>query len=131
MSSFLQSGTGDLVLTNHNLSLVTDVSACAAQKLANRFLLLLGEWFLDTRIGLPYYQSIAVKNPNLKVLQALFTQVVLSVPGIQSIQSLLLSLNARRQASMFLQATTNEGATITGGQGNAFIVAGATAGAAS
>lgn len=127
MSCFLQSSQGDLVLTlgengAKNLTVVTDVSACAAQKLTNRFLLWLGEWFLDIRQGLPFFNQIAVKNPNLNVLKQLFTRVVLSVPGIVSVDTMNLTLNAKRQATLTLTATTDEGATIVGGAGNAFVV---------
>lgn len=126
MSCFLQGNTGDLQLTLRNgsktLSLVTDVAECAAQKLTNRFLLWLGEWFLDTSLGLPFFQQIAVKNPNLKNLQALFTKVVLGVPGIASVSQLILTLNARRQAMLNLIAQADDGSTIVGGEGPAFVV---------
>ena len=130
MSCFLQDGTGDLVLTlgsngGKNLTLVSGVSQCAAQKLTNRFLLFAGEWFLNTAVGLLYYQLIAVKNPDLSVLKSYFTKVVLSVPGIVQVNGLQLALNSRRQASLALQALTDEGFVIVGGPGNAFVVNGA------
>lgn len=126
MSSFLQDGTGDLVLTTVNggkrLTLVTDPTTCAAQKLTNRFLIWLGEWFLDTRVGFPYFQQVAVKNPNLRVLKQLFSKVVLSVPPIVSIDFLTVTLGANRQAQVALRARTDTGQTIVGGEGNTFIV---------
>ena len=126
MSGFLQDGSGDLSLVTanggKNLSLVTDKTQWAAQHLTNRFLFFLGEWFLDTTLGLPYFQQIAVKNPDLRVLTQLFTKVVLGVPPIVSIEQLSVSLNAARQASLFLRAKTDNGQTIVGGEGNAFVV---------
>lgn len=126
MSCFAQDGTGDLLLTTKNggrtLTLVTDPTAAAAQKLTNRFLFFQGEWFLDTRQGLPYFQIASQKNPDLRGLQQLFSKIVLSVPPIVSIDYLTVNLNARRQAQVALSAKTNTGATIVGGQGNQFIV---------
>ena len=126
MSSFAQTGTGDLALSVVNggkrLTLVTDVSACAAQKLTNRFLLFLGEWFLDTRIGLAFFSFIAQKNPNMIALQQYLTKVVLSVPGIASVDYLTVTLNPQRVGTVSLSAKTNTGATIVGGEGTAFIV---------
>lgn len=126
MSYFLQDGTGDLLLTTRNgakgLTLSSDSSAAAAQKLTNRFLLFLGEWFLDTTIGLPYYQAIAVKNPNKKVLKQLFQQVILSVPTISKILELTVDISPRRVCSLFLRAQTDENKVIVGGEGPAFVV---------
>lgn len=127
MSCLAQDGTGDLLLTKarggKNLTIIQDKTVAAAQKLTNRFLLFLGEWYLDTRIGLPFFQLIAVKNPDLRVLKQLFTKVVLSVPPIVAIEQLDVTLDSRRQARLSLRARTDTGAIITGGEGNAFIVA--------
>lgn len=126
MSGFAQDGTGDLLLTTVNggktLTLVTDKVQWAAQKLTNRFLFFLGEWFLDTTQGLPYFQQIAVKNPNLRVLKQIFTKVILSTPPIVSINSLVVTINSMRQAQLSLSAKCDTGQTIVGGQGNAFVV---------
>lgn len=126
MSYFLQDGTGDLLLTTKNgaktLTLSSDRSAGAAQKLTNRFLLFLGEWFLDTTIGLPYFQAIAVKNPDKRVLKQLFQQVILSVPAIKKILDLQVSISPRRVGSVFLRAQTDENKVIVGGEGPAFVV---------
>lgn len=126
MSCLAQTGTGDLLLTTVNggkrLTLVTDISACAAQKLTNRFLIFQGEWFLDTRIGLAYFSFIAQKNPPIPALQQYLSKVVLSVPGIASIDYLTVQLTPQRVGKVALSAKTNTGATITGGEGNAFIV---------
>jgi len=126
MSCFAQDGTGDLLLTRANagktLTLVRDPNACAAQKLTNRFLLIQGEWFLDTRVGLPFFQFLTVKNPDVRALQQLFSKVVLSVPPIVSIDFLTVNIDPQRHCGVALSAKTNTGATITGGQGNSFIV---------
>lgn len=123
MSSFLQDGTGDLALTaNKRLTLVTDPVQCGAAKLTNRFLLFLGEWFLDTRIGLPFYQQIAVKNPSIRALTALFQKVVLSTPPIVAINTLQVTVDSRRRAKLLLDATCDTGQHIVGGEGGAFIV---------
>ncbi len=84
----------------------------------------LGEWFLDTRQGLPYFQQIAVKNPSIRALQQLFSKVVLSVPPIVSIDFLTVTLAPNRQASLALRARTDTGQAIVGGPGNSFIVEG-------
>jgi hypothetical protein len=42
----------------------------------------LGEWFLDTSIGLPYFQEIFEKQLNVNDIDPIFINEILSVPGI-------------------------------------------------
>jgi hypothetical protein len=123
MSAFAQTTTGDLDISSGNLAINSSVSQTTAWKLTNLFGLYLGEWFQDTRIGLPIVQYVLVNNPQLPTIQAIFSKVILSAPGVQSILQMDLSfLAATRQliASFVLQ--TNEGAQITGGLGDPFII---------
>ena len=50
-----------------------------------------GEWFLD--YGLPYFEQILIKNPNLPSLTDLFRRALLSVKGVSSVERLNLSLD--------------------------------------
>lgn len=126
MSCFLQDGTGDLILTTQNggktLTVVTDKSAAAAQKLTNRFRFFKGEWFLDVTQGFPYWDFFTGKNPDPRVLKQLLTKVVLSVPPVVSIKKLDLTILPNRQATVDFAAVTDEGKVIVGGPGNSFVV---------
>jgi hypothetical protein len=53
-----------------------------------------GEWFLNTDDGVPYWQSVFIKNPNPTLLQALFRTQILNVDGITSVTSLTIAYNA-------------------------------------
>ena len=52
-----------------------------------------GEWFLDLDYGLPYFEQILIKNPNLPSLTDLFRRALLSVKGVSSVERLNLSLD--------------------------------------
>ena len=52
-----------------------------------------GEWFLDLDYGLPYFEQILVKNPNLPSVQDIFRRALLSVKGVSSVERLNLSLD--------------------------------------
>ena len=52
-----------------------------------------GEWFLDLDYGLPYFEQILVKNPNLPSVQDIFRRAILSVKGVSSVERLTLSLD--------------------------------------
>lgn len=126
MSCLKQTSSGDLDLVLKNagktLTIVRNKSEAAAQKLTNRFLLWEGEWFLDTRQGFPFRQVFGVKSPDVRAIKQMLTKLVLSVPPIVSIERLQLSVDTRRQASLDLRATTDEGRTIVGGLGSQFIL---------
>ena len=51
------------------------------------------EWFLDLDYGLPYFEQILIKNPNLPSVQDLFRRALLSVKGVSSVERLTLSLD--------------------------------------
>lgn len=114
---------GDLDVSTGNLVLTTDVNVITAQKLTSRFQLVLGEWFADARIGVPYFQLVLVKNPNLGVIRQLFRQVILTTPGVNQILSDTPSYNpAARTLAWAFQVQTIQGAVLTGGPGVPFIV---------
>ena len=52
-----------------------------------------GEWFLDLDYGLPYFEQILVKNPNLPSVQDIFRRALLSVKGVSSVERLTLDLD--------------------------------------
>ena len=52
-----------------------------------------GEWFLDLDYGLPYFEQVLVKNPNLPSVQDIFRRAILSVKGVSSVERLNLSLD--------------------------------------
>jgi len=56
--------THDLLIQTNDLQLVKD-SNQIDQNTKIRLLFFRGEWFLDTISGLPFYEEILVRNPNL------------------------------------------------------------------
>lgn len=81
MDLMLDTTTHDLVPVAGDLQLVTKADA-VRQHLKQRLWLFLGEWFLDTTKGVPYYQFILVKNPNLDLVEATLKQMILQTPGV-------------------------------------------------
>lgn len=122
MSSFLQTSDGDISVANGRASIVTGATE-KAQKIRGRLRLFQGEWFLDTRIGVPYYTVVLIKNPDLEIIKRLYRRVVMSVPGIADVQELDLVWNrVDRSLAYSLRAVDDEGTPISGGSGVPFIV---------
>jgi hypothetical protein len=122
VASFAQTGDGDLALTNGRLSLVTGTTE-KGQKLFNRLRLFEGEWFLDTRVGVPWFEIVLVKSPDLEVVKRLLRRVILDTPGIVDVTELNVSFDrGERVLTYEFTALDDEGVQIEGGSGTPFIV---------
>ena len=122
MSSFARTASGDLDFSVHDLTLVTNVAQCAADWLNDRLYLGLGEWFLDTTLGIPFFSFLGVKNPAIDAIRAMFRNVILFDPTIVSVTELSVTLNARRQMTYNFSCKVNDGSTITASTGQPFII---------
>ncbi len=96
--------TGDLVLLTG--------SAAVAQQLKIRLRMFLGEWFLDTRTGMPYFQSILVKNPNFAAIKSIFREAIVTTPGVSDVGDITLTLDSSRQANVAFQALADDGTVL-------------------
>jgi hypothetical protein len=118
-----QTSDGDLALTNGRLTLVSGADA-AAVTLFNKLRQFLGEWFLDTRTGVPYVQVLFVKNPDMAQLRAMFRRIILDTQPIVDVESLTLGpARADRSCPFAFKVRCSDGATIAGSDlDKAFIV---------
>jgi len=72
-----------------------------------------GEWFLDTRVGVPYYDSILIKNPDLVVIRSIFRNAILSTPGIANLDALTTAFDAAsRKLTVEFTAIKEDGGTL-------------------
>lgn len=79
--------SGDIDVTTGDLQLLGGQEA-TSQELRIRLRTFLGEWFADTRIGIPYFESILVKNPDSAAVQNFFREAILQTPGVVQLQGL-------------------------------------------
>lgn len=80
---------GDLDSSDGDLHLLSDLDA-VKQDITIRLQMFRGEWFLDTEEGMPYFQEILVKNPNINAIKTLFANAILSTPTVTSVNNLAL-----------------------------------------
>lgn len=86
----------------------------AVQKIRQRFKLFLGEWFLDTTLGVPWFQSILIKNPSLGLIQSIGRDILLAVPGIVGVRQIEAQFDApSRTLSLAYVAIYVTGATLS------------------
>jgi hypothetical protein len=100
---------GDLMLVAGDLASVVGKEAIA-QHVRVRLRFFCGEWFLDLREGVPWWESILIKNPSTRVVEALLRKTILDTPGIASLPAFELAVDtATRAASVSFTAVTDEG----------------------
>jgi hypothetical protein len=112
----------DLRLVNGQLILAEDLEAIA-QHVKVRLNWFLGEWFLDTREGIPYFRDVFVKSPSLLFLRSLFRAVILGTPGIDVINEFSLEVDsAIRTLNIDFEAITDTGQILSSTQFGPFIL---------
>ena len=90
---------GDLDITGGDINFVDDVSAII-QLVSNRLQMWQGEWFADTRQGMPYPTQIFVRNPlaNLGILRQIYTNAIAGTPGILRVISCDVTFDSSKRA---------------------------------
>ena len=65
-----------------------------------------GEFWLDQSIGIPYFQEILKKNPDLQAVRAAFASEIQKVAGVKTINSLSLEIDrAQRKLTVTFNVT--------------------------
>ncbi len=102
---------GDIALP---LAFTTDLRTYTAQRLHENLCFFLGEWFLDQRLGLPYFEQIIGQKPDLGLIDTLYRRAIQATPGVAVIKQLKLAFDrATRALSVRVEATLNDGTTST------------------
>ena len=110
----LLTDAGDLDVTGGALHIAEDLTAIR-QAISIHLRFFRGEWFLDTTAGLPYFQEVLIKNPQILAVQSIFRSELLKVPGVSSIESLILTYSASaRTLDVAFRVVTDTGAIIEG-----------------
>lgn len=109
MSSFLLDNTGDLDTSNNELTLTTGLQAIQ-QHLQVKLRMFLGEWFLNTSVGVPWFQDILVKQPNFVTIENALKTEILETVGVIELISFEFDFNSTtRVFTLDFRASTEEG----------------------
>lgn len=95
--------TGDILISAGDMQLVDNLDA-VEQRIRTRLRFLAGEWFLDTRVGVPYFDDILVKNPNFPDVENILKVEILETEGVEELLSFDSSFD---NAARFLSVTCN------------------------
>lgn len=90
MSDLKLDSDHDIYVGTYDLELVESVEV-VSQDVLVRLQFFLGEWFLDTRLGVPYFEKILGHKPRLTALKELFRKVIVSTPGMIALTDFLIN----------------------------------------
>lgn len=101
--------SSDLVLREGDVLLIDNAERVAQQILITlRFWL--GEWFLDTKDGIPYLEYVLVKSPNLLHIRQIFTEAMEKVDGVKRVEEMNLAFDVKnRSLRVDYEASTDYG----------------------
>jgi len=75
-----------------------------------RLLFILDTWELDTSLGLPWFQTLLVKDVEDSLFQGLIYDAIINTPGVAGIETLNLNRNKdSRTMNISFRATTISG----------------------
>lgn len=110
----LDTTTGDLLISNFDLSVTDSSSESLAQRLSIKLKFFKGEWFLNLGFGIPYYQDILKKNVSQALVDSILKEQILSTPGVVQLTSYSSDFNqSLRIYTVTFKVTNTEGETIT------------------
>ena len=84
--------THDLEFNGYDLILVDEVDLIR-QRIKQRLLTIQGEWFLNTDIGLPWFDQILGKGGDQEQINALLIQQIAETEGVDALIEFDLTIN--------------------------------------
>jgi hypothetical protein len=119
--------TGDWTVENYDLRFVQDKAEFVAQKISEVLLTVLGEWFLDRSIGIPYFgtfddfgrvvreSGIFAKNPDLTQISTIFQSKILGIDEVEDLIEFEIELeNSTRTLTITFTVDIGENEPVTG-----------------
>lgn len=89
----LDDDTHDLAFVNGDFQITQEESESLKQRLIIKLLTFQEEWFLDTTLGTPWYQSILGKNRAKETIDSILKSSILSEPEVIQIESFKSSID--------------------------------------
>ena len=93
---------GDIRLENTDISLTQSIR----QAIKIRLQWFFAEWRFERSWGVPYFENVVIKNPNLQQIKQIIRKEISAVDGVQSVNQVEISHErAARQAKITFSVT--------------------------
>lgn len=100
---------GDISVANGDLETVDGIDSIK-QAIDLALNLFKSEWFLDGDLGVPYFENILIKSPNLNAIRDIFKKKLISVSGVTAVIELSLNFDgASRTLAVSWKVSTDVG----------------------
>jgi hypothetical protein len=106
----------DFLIVDGDLVIVTGKSEIQ-QNILQRLSTYYGEWFMNTQIGIPYFDQILVKDPDQSKVDALLFNTIAGTPGVIAVLSYSFTADfLTRTLNVAFSAQTTQGTVDYEGQ---------------
>lgn len=111
---YLDESDKDLILTTEkNLRLTDSLTEFVSQKIENKLLFFKEEWFLDYEKGIPYFENIFIKNPDINLINSIFLREIRTINEIEEILKFEIEYNSQsRTFNIDFEVKATDGAII-------------------
>ena len=92
-------GYHDLLIRDGRLVLVEGANQ-TAQQIKIALLTFFGEWFMDTTIGVPYFEQVLIKSPEKAKIENVFRRKILEVTNVKRVLALKTEFDRQARALM-------------------------------
>ena len=114
MTVFRVRPKGDLLLVKGTTA-VREGAAYATQRITVDLNVFLGEWFLDKRLGLPYFRDLLIHSPNSDTVRTVFREGIMQTQDIVAVPLLNVVLDTTNRVAYVDFASTYADGTTTPG----------------
>lgn len=109
MSNINVNDDGDIAMVDGGLKIVSGIDE-TKQLLDQTLSAAQGDWFLDTDIGMPFFQDILKKSTTVFEIESIYLDAINALPGVLDIETFDLSLDpGTRVLSISFRVRTTDG----------------------
>jgi len=102
----------DITIVNHDLGIRRDALTVTAQSLAIRLKMFLGEWNLNTTLGIPYFEAIIGKKVDNGLISSFFLSEINKDSNVKSVERFDMQFK-NRNFTIDFTATLNYGGVMS------------------
>lgn len=114
MSDILLDSEGDIQITGGKIKLIESTAELTKQRLLIKMRTFYQEWYLNTLVGVPYFQEILKRGSNRKTIaDTVFKNIILQDEGVSKLNSFTSSVSPEGGYSLSFSASTPDGEIIT------------------
>jgi hypothetical protein len=99
----------DISIENNDLVLIQGAEE-TSQNLSVNLRTFLGEWFLNTSIGVPWFQEILIKGNSTQQIESIILNQILSTNGVRNVSEFSIELdNSTRELTVNATVQSEDG----------------------